>query len=136
MATQTRSFRFDAAMLKRLEERANEIDRSASALAARYIEEGLRLDQHPGIVFVERPAGRRAMLAGTRLNVANVVGTAKAAGSAEEAAESLDLPLLKIRAALRYYADFSDEIDAEIERDRRLAEREEARWRAEQSALT
>ena len=45
------------------------------------------------------------------------------------------MPIWKVRAALSYYADFRDEIDAEIERDSRLAEREEARWRAERSAL-
>jgi uncharacterized protein (DUF433 family) len=135
MATQTRSFRLEEELLKLLEDRAQRAGVSANALAARYLEEGLRNDEHPLIVSADRPGGRRAMLAGTRLNVADVVATAKAAGSAEGAAESLDLSLAKIRAALGYYVDFRDEIDAEIERDRRFAEREEARWRAEQSAL-
>ena len=96
----------------------------------------MRTDEHPLIAFVDRPAGRRATLGGTRLNVADVAAIAKSAGSAEEAAKSLDMPIWKVRAALRYYADFRDEIDAEMERDSRLAEREEARWRAERSALT
>ena len=135
MATHTRSFRLDEQLLELLEERADRVGESANALAARYLEEGLRRDEHPLIAFVNRPAGRRAMLAGTRLNVADVVAVAKAAGSAEGAAESLDLPIWKVRAALSYYADFRDEIDAELERDGRLAEREEARWRAERSAL-
>ena len=93
------------------------------------------MDAHPFVVFVSRPSGRRAMLAGTRLNVADVVATAKAAGSAEAATESLDLPLSRVRAALAYYADFPEEIDAEMERDRGFSDREEARWRREQSAL-
>lgn len=93
------------------------------------------MDEHPSVVFVSRPGGRRAMLAGTRLNVADVVATAKAAGSPEAAAESLDLSHGKVRAALGYYAAFRDEIDAEIERDLQVSEREEARWRREQSAL-
>jgi uncharacterized protein (DUF433 family) len=135
VATQTRSFRLNEGLLERLEDRAAQVRESANALGARYLEEGLRRDEHPHIVFVDRAAGRRATLAGTRLNVADVITNAKAAGSAEGAAESLDLPPWKVRAALGYYADFRDEIDAEIERDRRLAEREEARWRAEQSAL-
>ena len=135
MATHTRSFRLDEQLLELLEERADRVGESANALAARYLEEGLRRDEHPLIAFVDRPAGRRAMLAGTRLNVADVVAVAKSAGSAEGAAESLDLPIWKVRAALSYYADFRDEIDAELERDSRLAEREEARWRAERSAL-
>lgn len=122
-------------MLDRLETRASELGDTASALAARYIDEGLRADEHPLIVFRNRAGGRRAMLAGTRLNVADVVETAKAAGSAERASESLDLPLARVRAAVGYYAEFRDEIDAEIDDDRHLAEREEARWRREQTAL-
>jgi hypothetical protein len=35
-----------------------------SALAQRYIEEGLRMDRHPGIVFRPGAAGRRPGLAG------------------------------------------------------------------------
>lgn len=135
MATHTRSFRLDEQLLELLEERADRVDESANALAARYIEEGLRRDEHPLIAFVDRPAGRRATLSGTRLNVADVAAVAKSAGSVEGAAGSLDLPIWKVRAAVGYYADFRDEIDAELERDSRVAEREEARWRAEQSAL-
>ncbi len=135
MATRTRSFRLGEETLERLGERASETGETASALAARYLEEGLRTDAHPFVVFMSRPGGRRAMLAGTRLNIADVVATAKAAGSPEGTAESLDLPLSRVKAALSYYADFQQEIDAEIERDRRFAEREEARWRREQSAL-
>jgi uncharacterized protein (DUF433 family) len=135
MATRTRSFRLSEETLQRLEQRASEVGATASALAARFIEEGLRMDAHPLVVFRERPAGRRAMLAGSRLNISDVVVTAKDAGSVELTAESLNLPLWKVRAALSYYADFEDEVDAEIERDREFAEREEARWRREQSAL-
>jgi len=135
MATRTRSFRLREDTLERLEGRASESGETVSALAARYLEEGPRMDAHPFVVFVSRPSGRRAMLAGTRLNVADVVATAKAAGSAEAAAESLDLPPSRVRAALAYYADFPEEIDAEMERDRGFSDREEARWRREQSAL-
>jgi uncharacterized protein (DUF433 family) len=135
MATRTRSFRLAEDTLDRLEDRARGAGESTSALAARYLDEGLRTDEHPFIAFVTRAGGRRAMLAGTRLNVADVVATAKAAGSAEAGAESLDLALWKVKAALAYYADFRDEVDAEIERDQLFAEREAARWRREQSAL-
>ena len=135
MATHTRSFRLDEKLLARVGARASEVGDSTNALATRYLDEGLRRDSHPLLVFADRPGARRAMLAGTRLNVADVIATARAAGSAEAAAETLDLPLGKVRAALAYYAEFRDEVDTEIERDRRFAEREEARWRAERSAL-
>jgi uncharacterized protein (DUF433 family) len=135
MATQTRSFRLADDLLTLLEDRAARLGESTNALAVRYLTESLRMDEHPLVVFADRPAGRRAMLAGTRLNVADVIAAAKAGGSAEAAAETFGLPLRKVQAALGYYVDFRHEIDAEMERDRRLAEREEAHWRAEQSAL-
>jgi uncharacterized protein (DUF433 family) len=136
MATRNRSFRLDERTLASLDERARETGRSSTALAARYIEEGLRMDEHPLIVFVTRPSGRRPMLAGTRLDVADVVETVKDSGnSPEAAAEYLDLPVWKVRAAIGYYGAFRDEVEAWLEQRRRVSEREEEAWRREQAAL-
>jgi hypothetical protein len=44
-------------------------------LAERYIEEGLRHDEHPLIYFRDREIGRRPALLGTRLDVAEVIST-------------------------------------------------------------
>jgi hypothetical protein len=82
MATRTRSFRLGEDLLERLAEHAANTGETASALAARYLGEGLRMDAHPFVAFVSRPSGRRAMLAGTRLNVADVVVSVQASGSA------------------------------------------------------
>src|SRR4051794_32955138 len=46
----------------RLEQRSETHEKSG--LAKRYIEEGLRMDQHAGIVFRPGPAGRRPALEG------------------------------------------------------------------------
>lgn len=136
MATRNRSFRFAVETLTKLDDRARETGQSSTALAARYIEEGLRMDEHPHVAFVTRPAGRRPMLAGTRLDVADVIETVRAsANSAEDAAEYLDLPLWKVRAAIGYYGAFRDEVDAWLEQRRRVAEREEEAWRRERAAL-
>jgi uncharacterized protein (DUF433 family) len=67
------------------------------------------MDQHPLIVFLTRPDGRRPMIAGTRLDVADVIETVRASeNSITEAAEYLDLPPAKVQAAVRYYAEFPD----------------------------
>lgn len=130
----TRSFRWDERTIERLADRALETGESSNALAARYVEEGLRRDDHPQIVFITRPGGRRPMLAGTRLDVADVVETVLASdGSIEAAGEYLELAEWKVRAAMRYYAAFKDEIDAWREHSLRLAEREQELWRREQS---
>lgn len=130
----TRSFRWDEQIVRQLADRAVETGQSANALAARYVEEGLRMDDHPQIVFVTRSGGRRPMLVGTRLDVADVVETVLASdNSVEAAAEYLDLPERKVRAAMRYYAVFKDEIDTWRKHSLRLADREEEIWRSEQT---
>lgn len=131
-----RSFRFPDTLLASLQERARERGESASAVAERYLEEGLRREDHPLIMFREGAAGRRAALAGTRLDVAQVIDTLRNSDNSVDAtAKYLDIPEQYVRAAVRYYADFRDEVDDWRERTRAIAEREEDAWRREQSVL-
>ncbi|CAN5581592.1 hypothetical protein BH20CHL7_BH20CHL7_13250 [soil metagenome] len=64
-----RSFRLRPDTSTRLERRAAESGETYTALAERFIDEGLRRVDHPGIDFVDGPAGRRARLVGTGLGV-------------------------------------------------------------------
>jgi uncharacterized protein (DUF433 family) len=131
-----RSFRFSDALLTSLQERARERGESANALAERYLEEGLRREEHPLIAFREGAAGRRAALVGTRLDVSQVIDTLReSANSADATAEYLDIPEQYVRAAVRYYAEFRDEVDEWRERMQAIAEREEEAWRREQAVL-
>ncbi|CAN5572763.1 hypothetical protein BH23CHL8_BH23CHL8_01800 [soil metagenome] len=127
---QHRSFRFDPATLARLEQRAAASGLTQTALVERYVDEGLRLEEHPNIVFVDEPAGRRARLAGTGLDVWEIVGTVHDnSGSVPDTAVYLDVPEWRIVAAMRYYADYRYEIDAWIAENDRMAEEEELRTR-------
>ncbi|MDQ2984365.1 MAG: CopG family transcriptional regulator [Actinomycetota bacterium] len=131
-----RSFRFDESLLANLEERARARGESATSVAERYLAEGLRRDDHPLIVFREGAAGRRPALVGTRLDVAHVIDTLRGSDNSVEAtAEYLALPTNYVRAAVRYYADFQDEVDEWRERIQELADREEDAWRREQAVL-
>jgi uncharacterized protein (DUF433 family) len=131
-----RSFRFSDALLTSLQERARERGESANALAERYLEEGLRREEHPLVAFREGAAGRRAALVGTRLDVLQVIDTLReSANSVDATAEYLDIPEQYVRAAVRYYAEFRDEVDEWRERMRTIAEREEEAWRREQAVL-
>jgi uncharacterized protein (DUF433 family) len=139
MASQRRehlSVRVPAPTLHRLEERAREIRETRTGLAERYLEEGLRMDEHPNIGFVDGPTGRRAVLIGTGLDVWEVIGTVKQSrGSADAAARYHDLTTAQVRGAVRYYGAFKDEVDAILERQGIAAAREEEAARRERAAM-
>jgi hypothetical protein len=59
----------------------------------------------------------------------------ESANSITATAEYLDIPEHYVRAAVRYYAEFRDEVDEWRERTRAIAEREEEAWRREQAVL-
>lgn len=125
------SVRVPSATFDELDRRARERGVPRNALTERYIAEGVRMDEHPGIAFREGALGRRAVLAGTRLDVWQVIETVRDSGnSVEEAAEYLGLPVSRIQVAVDYYALHRDEIDDIAEREHAAAERAEAAWRA------
>ena len=130
------AFRVRPKTLQRLQRLARESGQTQTALAERYIDEGMRTDEHPLIYFRAGAAGRRPAIIGTRLDVWQVVETLRAhAGSVEATAAYLEVSEPKVRACVRYYAEFADEIDQWIERARDIASREEERWRREQRLL-
>jgi hypothetical protein len=131
-----RSFRFSEGTLRRLDQRAHEIRETRTGLAERYVEEGLRMDEHPGVGFADGPTGRRAVLLGTGLDVWEVVATVKQnRGSVTAASAYLELPVGVTRAATRYYASFPNEIDEVLSRQGAIAERELATAERERAIL-
>jgi uncharacterized protein (DUF433 family) len=122
---ETTSFRFPQALVQRLDRRAGNLGVTRTTLAERFLEEGLRLVEHPGIVFRDGASGeRRAAISGTRLDVWMVVEIIRANGGIQEASDYLDVPTHRIEAAARYYAAYPDEIDEEIRQNDEYAERE------------
>lgn len=94
------------------------------------------MDEHPLIQFREGAAGRRAAVAGTRLDVWQVIETLKnSENSVERTADYLSLPETWVRACIRYYTAYPDEVDAFADRERATAAREEELWRGEQALL-
>ena len=131
-----RAFRLPPPLLEDLERHAREAGLTLTALVERYLDEGRRHDDHPLIVFRDAPAGRRAALAGTRLDVWQVMETVKNSdNSVADAAAYLSIPETHARACVRYYASYQDELDEWAERMRAISEREEDAWRREQAVL-
>jgi uncharacterized protein (DUF433 family) len=122
---ETTSFRLRAETLGRLDARARLLGTTRTRVAEQLLEEGLRLVEHPGIVFRDGPAGRRAGVAGSGLDVWEVVEAVRAnRGSLEAAAAYLDVPTQRVEVAARYYAAHPGEIDEWIRANDDLFERE------------
>lgn len=126
------AFRVRPKTLAHLKRRVRETGLSQTDLAERYLEEGLRMDEHPLIVFRDGATGRRPGLLGSRLDVWQIVDTVRQNGSVEEAAAYLDLPAERVEACMRYYAAYQDEIDEWSERAQLVADRERALWERRQ----
>ena len=98
------------------------------------------MEAHPGITFRDGPTGRRAGLTAGP-DVWEVVGLLRGlSGSVEErvaaATAQLGLTEAQVRTTSRYYAEFTDEIDAEIVHNDDIADRELAAWENERRLLS
>jgi hypothetical protein len=130
----------DASVLDRLERRGLRAGLNKSRLAERYIDEGIRMEDHPRIVFRDGPAGRRPGLAAGP-DVWEVIGVLGGAPKRGEAAilytaDYLNLTSTQVRSAVSYYASYPAEIDEWIARNDEEAETAEAVWQREQAILT
>lgn len=120
----------------RLAERAGLAHVAERTLAQRYVEEGLRHDLHPLVHFLDGPSGRRASLVGRGLDVWEVIGTVRDNdGSIALAAQYLQVPTGLVEAAVAYYGEYRDEIDAEIAANELAYERGRAAAAAGEKAL-
>jgi len=133
------SMRLNDELKAQLQDLADRESESVSAVAQRLLEEGVRMAGHPGVVFRSGPAGRRAGLAGGP-DVAEVIGFLKGLHAKGEAAEretarSLRLPERLVRVAVDYCAEFTTDIDREIEGREREAAQARERWERQQQLL-
>jgi uncharacterized protein (DUF433 family) len=129
------SMRPSVATLERLQHRARLTRQQKTALAERYLEEGLAMDEFPLIHFVDGALGRRAAVMGTGLDVWEIVRAIKDGGSIEEAAAYLEVEPRLVGAAAAYYGENRAEIDDWITRIDEISDREQAKWRAAHEAI-
>jgi hypothetical protein len=134
------SIRFDEHLLARLRRRAQAAPgATVSGLAQRLVDEGLRMAEHPGVVFKDGPSGRRASLA-FGPDVWEVVKflreiDERGADAIAAAAEMMRLTEAQVRIAMHYYSAYPDEIEEEITQADEESQAAEAAWQAEQRLL-
>jgi len=134
--SQPLSVRLSEATIRRLGARARHVHLPPRTLAQRYVEEGLRMDEHPLVRFAEGPAGRRARLLGTGKDVWEVIATVRDNnGDIAEAARYLEMPLGLVQAAVSYYGAYPEEIDQRIDLNEQEAAEAHAAYAAGRAAV-
>ncbi len=132
-----RSFRLSPQTVELLDAASETGRESRNAIADRLLGEALRLERHPLIRFHAGVAGyRQPLVVGTRLYVYQVMSTVRAsAGDLVAASEYLGMDSRLVRAAVDYYAEFSNEVDQDAETAARVERDERDRWERQQRAL-
>lgn len=118
MPRTTTSFRLDDGLRQKLQQLARSEGLSLNALVERMLREGLAMEEHPGIVFVPGPSGRRAVVKGGP-DVWEVISTWRYLEGSEEQriaclVKDYNMTRRQVEAALNYTAAHPDEVNDRI----------------------
>jgi uncharacterized protein (DUF433 family) len=121
MATIQKSLRIGAETAREIEQLGVQIGLDFSGTANQLLDEAIRMRRCPGIAFTSGPSGRRATVAGTGIDVWEIIATYKSVGGdATRLQRTYDwLKEPQLRAALAYYALYPDEVDARLTQEDR-----------------
>ncbi|MBI2917857.1 MAG: DUF433 domain-containing protein [Chloroflexi bacterium] len=116
MKTVQKSLRVPQAVAQTIEEIAEASRRDFSSVTNEMLTEAIKVRRCPGILFADGPSGRQARVAGTGLDVWEIIATHK---GMEQDPERLSrayhwLSQAQLRAALGYYAAYPEEIERQI----------------------
>ena len=117
--TRARGIRIADELAREISREAESRGVSSSAMITALLTEALKMRRVPGIVMMDGPTGRRAVVAGSGLDVWEIIATWQACGG-DERQLAQNYPWLtqpQLRAALTYYALYPDEIEARLARE-------------------
>ena len=116
MATVQKSLRIRRETLKVMRELARERGADFSTLANELLDEATRMRRCPGIVFAHGPTGPRARIAGTGVDVWEIVATYKSLRNNFDRLRKAypQLTQSQLLAAMNYYRYFKNEIENRI----------------------
>jgi hypothetical protein len=145
VAVSPSSVRFDPRVLERLSAYvAMHQDLTVSSATSRLVDEALRAHEHPLITFKDGPAGRRARVVGGP-DVWEIIGAVRSVRESEPeltgdealvaVAETSGVPMPFLRAALAYWGDYPEEVNAFLDRARAEAKQAQAAWERQQELL-
>jgi hypothetical protein len=97
---------------------------STSSATNRLVDEGLRMAEHPGVIFRDGASGRRAGLAGGP-DIWEVIRAVYSVRAEEPSlneddivilvSENTGIPSRLIQIAINYWSSYPDEVDAEVQ---------------------
>jgi len=113
VATVQKSLRMPSEMAKPIEDMAKACGRDFSSMVNELVSEAVKMRRCPGIIFVDGPSGRRAHLAGTGLDVWEVIALYRSLNQDDTRLQKAYhwLKPTQLRAALSYYLAYPQEID-------------------------
>ena len=119
MATVQKSFRIPEDTMRQIEELGAESGQDFTATANQLLEEALRMRRCPGIVFTSGPTGRRATVAGTGIDVSEIVAAHRSLRADERRLRNAYhwLTEAQLRSALAYYERYPQDIDRRLQRN-------------------
>ena len=119
MTTVQKSIRLPTEAVREIEALASGSGKDFSGIARDLLIEAVKMRKCPGVTFADGPTGRRARIAGTGIDIWELIATFKALGeNYDKLKETYHwLSEQQIRSALTYYALYPDEIDEKITRN-------------------
>jgi len=142
---QPRSIRFDEDVIARLSAYVAEHPGTSQSSAANlFVDEALRMAEHPGVFFRDGASGRRAVIvAGPDVwEVIRAIRLTRAAEPDLDADETLALVMTNtgvserhLRIAINYWSAYPDEIDAKVADAERVEKLYEEQWRRGEGLL-
>ena len=105
-----------------IESMAAVVGKDFSGLARDFLVEAVKMKNCPGIIFADGPTGRRARIAGTGIDVWELIATFKGLNeNYDKLKRAYDwLSENQLRSALSYYALYPEEIGDWLERNQDL----------------
>jgi uncharacterized protein (DUF433 family) len=119
MGTVQKSLRIQKDIARAIQESAESSGKDFSSVTNELLAEAVKLRACPGILFADGPSGRRARIAGTGIDVWEVIEAYRGLGRkwARLRKSYHWLSESQLRAALGYFTAYPDEIDRQIARN-------------------
>ena len=123
MGAVQKSLRIPKDTVNEIEQMARESGCDFSAMTKNLLIEAVKMRRCPGIIFADGVAGRRARIAGTGLEVWEIIGTYKSIDADFKRLQKAYhwLSEHQLRAAIGYYKAYRDEIDYQLSRNESLS---------------